>query len=73
MGEIRRMREVLGWSMSCLAREAGVIPASVRKWTRDGIERVRLGCALRVAEALGCSIEELAGGSCRTRGGWRGR
>lgn len=67
MGEIRRMREELGWSMSRLAREAGVTPAAVRKWERDGVERMRLGCALRVAAALGCSVEELAGGPCGTR------
>ena len=68
MSEIRRLREERGWSMSRLAREAGVTRRAVSHWERDGVANMRLGCAIRVAEALGVSVYDLVEGE---RGRWR--
>ncbi|MDO4428532.1 MAG: helix-turn-helix transcriptional regulator [Atopobiaceae bacterium] len=62
MSEIRRLREGCGWSMSRLAREAGVSHAAVSHWERGGVANMRLGCAIRVAEALGVSVYDLVEG-----------
>lgn len=67
MSEIRRLREERGWSMSRLAREAGVTHRSVSHWERDGVANMRLSCAIRVAEALEVSVYDLVEGE---RGRW---
>lgn len=63
MNRLAEARERLGWSKSRLAREAGVTAAAVRKWERDGTDRMQLRCAVRVAAALGVRVDDLLDGS----------
>lgn len=59
MSRLRRLREERGLSQNRLAKEAGVTHAAVRHWERYGTERMQLGCAVRVARALGVRVEDV--------------
>lgn len=59
MSRMRKLRELRGWSQNRLAREAGVTHAAVRRWERCGTERMQLGCAVRIADALGVDVRYL--------------
>jgi transcriptional regulator with XRE-family HTH domain len=61
MGErLQRIRQGKGLSQSQLARAAGVPVASLRNWERDRRELL-LKTAARLADALGVTLDELAG------------
>lgn len=60
---IRRLRENRGWTQAELARRAGTTRVSVNKW-EDGTRGLTLHSAVQVADALGVSLDVLAG---RTR------
>lgn len=59
MNRLTKLRESRGWSKNRLASEAGVTAAAIRKWERTGTERMQLGCAVRVARALGARVEDV--------------
>ena len=42
-----------------LAREVGVTPECLYKWKRVGIETARLGTLARIADVLGCKVDDL--------------
>jgi transcriptional regulator with XRE-family HTH domain len=59
-GNMKRLRERAGMSQPQLARAAGVPLGTLRCW--EQATRVPLlTAAARVAEALGCTLDELAG------------
>jgi transcriptional regulator with XRE-family HTH domain len=58
---IKRRREKLGISQSELARRVGIPPSKVSDWERGSRRDMNLSTALRVARALGCGIDHLAG------------
>jgi transcriptional regulator with XRE-family HTH domain len=57
---LKRLRDVAGLSQPALAEAAGVPVATIRGWEQNRRDPV-LPTALRVAEALGCTLDELAG------------
>ena len=59
MNRLTKLRKSRGMSKNRLASEAGVTAAAVRKWERDGTGRMQLGCAVRVARALGVRVEDI--------------
>lgn len=61
MGErFKRLREAAGLSQSEAAEAAGVPFATLRNW-EQGRRQPLLGAAARLAQALGVSLDELAG------------
>lgn len=56
IAELARER---GISVYRLAKDAGVTTSAVYKWERAGLDRAELGLMARVAEVLGCRIEDL--------------
>jgi transcriptional regulator with XRE-family HTH domain len=61
MGErLKRIREERGFSQTELAVAAGIPVGSLRSWERNRREPL-LGSAARLAQALGVSIDVLAG------------
>jgi transcriptional regulator with XRE-family HTH domain len=61
MGErLQRLRQEKGLSQSQLADAAGIPIGSLRNWERGRREPL-LGTAARLADALGVSLDELAG------------
>jgi transcriptional regulator with XRE-family HTH domain len=61
MGQrIRELRDQKGLTQEGLARKADVTLGAVRKWER-GTRTPSFDMAIRLAEALGCSLDELAG------------
>lgn len=55
---IRRLREVRGWSLSELARQIDDYPACVKR-IEDGRSMPGLGLSTRIAEALDVTIDEI--------------
>jgi transcriptional regulator with XRE-family HTH domain len=63
MGErLKRIREERGFSQTELAAAAGIPVGSLRSWERNRREPL-LGSAAKLADALGCTLDELAGRS----------
>jgi transcriptional regulator with XRE-family HTH domain len=61
MGErLQRLRLAAGFSQSQLARKAGVPVATLKNWEQDR-RGPRLETAVLVAQALGISLDVLAG------------
>ena len=58
---IKHRRENMGLSQSELARRIGIPPSKVSDWERGARRDMNLSTALRVARALGCGIDHLAG------------
>lgn len=52
-----------GVSLYRLAKDARITTAAIYKWRKHGIERAQLGAQLgamaRVADALGCKVDDL--------------
>ena len=48
-----------GMRLAQLAREVGVTPECHYKWKRVGIETARLGTLARIADVLGCKVDDL--------------
>lgn len=59
MSRIKELRRRCGMTARELAERTGVTERAVFKWERDGTERMRLGCAVRVARALGVRVEDV--------------
>lgn len=59
-GRLQKLREQKGLSQSQLARAAGVPVGSLRHW-EHGRRTPLLDAAARLAVALECSIDDLAG------------
>ncbi len=57
---LKRLREAAGWTQDLLADRAGLSVAAVRQW-EQGRREPSLGMARRLAEALGVSLDRLAG------------
>jgi transcriptional regulator with XRE-family HTH domain len=73
MGErLQRIRQARGLSQSQLARAAGIPVGSLRNWERDRREPL-LGAAAKLADALGCTLDELAGRTPAGKGKKGGR
>jgi transcriptional regulator with XRE-family HTH domain len=61
MGQrLQRLRQAAGMSQSQLAARAGVPLPSLRNWEQDK-RTPSLDAAAKVAKAIGCTLEELAG------------
>jgi transcriptional regulator with XRE-family HTH domain len=57
---LQRLRKDAGFSQSALARATGIPVTTIRGWEQD--RRIpRIDSALKVARALGISLDELAG------------
>ena len=48
-----------------LAAISGVSVSSIQYWEDNGISRATVGNALKVAKALGCTLDDLARGDYR--------
>lgn len=48
-----------GLTLYALAKRAGVTPECLYKWRKRGIEGATLGALAKVAEALGCKVDDL--------------
>lgn len=59
MSRIKELRRRCGMTARELAERVGVTQRAVFKWERDGTERMQLGCAVRVARALGVRVEDV--------------
>lgn len=46
-------------TLYALAKRAGVTPECLYKWRKRGIEGATLGALAKVAEALGCKVDDL--------------
>jgi transcriptional regulator with XRE-family HTH domain len=57
---LRRLREAEGWSMQELADRAGIAKMQVARFEWDSKDP-SLESAVKLARALGCSLDELAG------------
>jgi transcriptional regulator with XRE-family HTH domain len=61
MGQrFKRLREAAGLTQEALARAADVSLGAVRNWEQD-LREPLLGTAARVADAIGVSLDALAG------------
>lgn len=59
MSQIKELRRRRGMTARELAERVGVTQRVVFKWERYGTERMQLGCAVRVARALGVRVEDV--------------
>ena len=66
---IRRRRSEFGLSQAELAEAAGVHPRQLRRYEADE-QQPALAVAVRIAEALGASLDELAGLRTGLEGTW---
>jgi transcriptional regulator with XRE-family HTH domain len=57
---LQRLRHAVGLSQSQAASVAGLSIGTLRNWERDRREPL-LGAVARLAQALGCTLDELAG------------
>ena len=48
-----------GISIYRLARMVGMTDRALYKYERVGLDKAQFGCMVRIAEALGCSLEDL--------------
>jgi transcriptional regulator with XRE-family HTH domain len=64
---LKRLREAAGLSQSQLAAAAGVPVGTLRNWEYDRREPL-LGAAARLADGLGCTLDELAGRTVKDKG-----
>jgi transcriptional regulator with XRE-family HTH domain len=61
MGErLQTLRQGAGLSQPALARAAGIPVGTLRNWEQD-LRVPRLDVAVKLADALGCTLDELAG------------
>lgn len=56
---IERMAGERGLTLYALAKRSGVTPECLYKWRKRGIEGATLGALAKVAEALGCKVDDL--------------
>ena len=56
---LKEARMKAGLSQAKLAEKAGVTPRAIQKWEANGTGKAQLGCMKRVADALGCKLEDL--------------
>ena len=59
MSRIKELRKRRGMTARELAERTGVTERAVFKWECFGTERMQLGCAVRVARALGVRVEDV--------------
>ena len=57
--KLKEMRVGAGLSRARLAEMAGVTERAIFKWETNGTEKAQLGCIKRVADALGCKVDDL--------------
>jgi len=58
---LKEKRNEAGLSQQALAKAAGVHKRNVQEWEKKGIEHAVVENALKVAKALGCTIDDLLG------------
>lgn len=58
---LKEKRLEAGLSQQALAKAAGVHKRNVQEWEKKGIEHAVVENALKVAKALGCTIDDLLG------------
>lgn len=58
---LSKIRKQKGWSQEKLAKEANISYNTLIKIERGGIDDPRIGTVIKLADALGVSIDELAG------------
>ena len=56
-----KIRKNRGWSQEKLAQEAGISYNTLIKIERNGIENPKIETVIKLAEALGVSLDELVG------------
>lgn len=63
---MKAVRERKGVTQAELAERVGVTVRAVRKWESLGIGHATFANAVKAADALGCSLDELAAGVAAT-------
>jgi len=58
---LKKLRQKKGWSQEKLAREASISYNTLIKIERGGIKNPKLETLIKLAKALGVSIDELIG------------
>ncbi len=56
---INKLCHERGITLYRLARKIGITDRALYKYERIGLENARFGCMVRIADALGCSLEDL--------------
>ena len=65
---LKQARERAGLSQPALARAAGIPVGTLRNWEQN-VREPRLPAAVKLADALGCTLDELAGRTPPKKGG----
>ena len=58
---LKKLRNKKGWSQERLAREAGISYHTLIKIEQDRIKNPKLGTLIKLAKALGVSLDKLVG------------
>ena len=58
---LKRLRNKKGWSQERLAREAGISYQTLIKIEQDRIKNPKLETLIKIAKALGVSLDKLVG------------
>ena len=59
---MRLKRVALGMSQRELAKRAGVHVNTINNWECGGVLNAKVGTLKKVADVLGCTVDELLGG-----------
>lgn len=61
MNKMRELRKALGLTQKELAEKAGITHAAINRY-ENGLRVPSVNIAIRIAHALGCTVEELVEG-----------
>lgn len=64
-----KIRKEKGWSQEKLAAESGISYNTLIKIERGGIENPKIETVIKLADALGSSLDELIGKNNKIQGG----
>lgn len=60
-GMLRKRRIAAGLSQTSLAEKSDIPMRTIQHWEHYGILKAQVGSVKRVADALGCTVDELIG------------
>ena len=63
--KVKELRQKLGWNQATLAKEAKITPATISRMESGKVTQPKIGQLQKIADALGVTIDYLAGDSVR--------